>query len=286
MTTTDIANRRRASLVRANGIDIAYIAVGEGPPMVLLHGAFASTSTKWGGSGAAFVDHMTTLAEHFHVIAPDTRGSGATVHPGGAATVDVLADDVVAMIEALGLDRPLIAGFSEGGATASVLALRHPGVVRALVNHAGFDYFDPDAFANQSLRPIFGGAPDATRADPDAAEQAFQQMGPDAARTFATMKADYDDAQGDEYWRRYLEIFFERHVAGVDERVEDLAALTVPTLILVGDRDPFCTVEAACLAYRALPSGELAVVPNTGHEITAATVGVTVDFLLRHVVDG
>jgi predicted alpha/beta-hydrolase family hydrolase len=110
-------------------------------------------------------------------------------------------------------------------------------------------------------------------------------MGPDAARTFATMRTDYDDAQGEGYWRTYLQLFFDRHVAGTPHRVEDLAGLTVPTLILVGDRDPFCTVEAACIAYRTIEACDLCIVPSMGHDITDAAVDATIDFLRRHDAD-
>lgn len=281
MPIADVAARRGAKLVHANGIDIAYTEVGDGPPLVLLHGALASTGPAWADSAVAFVDHMHTLGKHFRVIAPDTRGSGATVHPGGPATFDVLADDVAALIEALDLGHPMIAGFSEGGTTATYVALRHPDRVGALVNAAGFDVFDPHAVAHQAVRPMFGGRPDATAADPDAAERAFQSIPPMAA-TFATMRADYDDAQGDGHWRRYLGLFFDRAVAPVGYTVDDLAAITVPTLILTGDRDMFCTVEAACATYRTLQAGELGIVPSTGHEITTPIIDAMTSFLARH----
>ena len=281
MPIAEIASRRDAKLVRANGIDIAYTEAGDGPPLILLHGALASTGPAWAGSPVAFVDHMHTLGKHFRVIAPDTRGSGATVHPGGPATFEILADDVAALVQALELDRPMIAGFSEGGATATYVALRHPEVVRALVNDAGFDIFDPHAMAHQGVRPMFGGSPDATSADPDAAEVAFQSIPPMAA-TFATMKADYDDAQGDGHWRAYLGLFFDRAVAPVSYAVEDFAAITAPTLILTGDRDMFCPVEAACAAYRTLQAGELGIVSGAGHEITTPIIDAMTAFLIRH----
>jgi len=283
MSIADIAARRDAKLVKANGIEIAYTEVGDGPPLILLHGALASTGPAWAGSAVAFVDYMDTLGEHFRVIAPDTRGSGATVHTGGPATFEVLADDVAALIEALALDRPMIAGFSEGGTTATYVALRHPNIARALVNDAGFDIFDPHAMAHQMVRPMFGGRPDATSADPDAAQQAFGSIPPMAA-TFATMKADYDDAQGDDHWRTYLGLFFDRAVAPVSYTVEDFAAIAVPTLILTGDRDMFCTVEAACAAYRTLQAGELGIVPDTGHEITKPVIDTMAAFLVRHSI--
>ena len=227
-STADWSTVAQSRTVHANGIDIHYVEAGAGEPLLLLHGGVVSTNPIWSGVPVAYASHMDTLAQRFRVIAPDTRGSGATVHPGGPATFDVLADDVAALIQALDLDRPMLAGFSEGGAIATCVALRHPRIVRALVNDAGFDIFDPHAPAHHGVRPMFGGSPDATAADPDAAERAFQSIPPMAA-TFATMKADYDDAQGEGHWRTYLGLFFDRAVAPVAYAVADFAAITVPT---------------------------------------------------------
>ena len=281
MSTTASATARGTRLVRANGVEIACTDVGSGPALVLLHGALASTGPAWAGSRAAHVDHIDTLAQRFRVIAPDTRGSGATVHPGGPAGFDVLTEDVIALIETLDLDRPIVAGFSEGGATATLVALQAPHLVSALVNHGGFDYFDPGAPAHQSLRPMFGGSPEATSVDPDAAERVFQSA-PDMAALFATMKADYDGAQGEGYWRTYLGQFFDRSSAPPARTMEDLGTLSVPTLFLVGDRDFFCSVELAAAVYRAVPGSSLGVVPDTGHEITAPVMTALADYAWQH----
>ena len=58
----------------------------------------------------------------------------------------------------------------------------------------------------------------------------------------------------------------------------------MPTLVLTGDRDIFCGVEAACTAYRAIPQSELGIVPATGHEVNAGVIGATIDFLTRHAL--
>jgi len=281
MTTAATVAERGARLVRANGIDIAYIEAGEGPPLVLLHGGLVSTGPLWADQPVAYVSHMEALAKHFRVIAPDTRGGGATVHGDGAASFSVLADDVLALIEALGLDRPMVAGFSEGAMTATVVAIREPDAIRALANDAGYDTFNPAAPVFTMGRVMFGGSPGATEADPDAAERAFQGD-PQMAAVFARMKADYDSAQGDGHWREYLQLFFDRITRFPGYTFDDFRSINVPALILVGDRDHFCSVDEAIVAYRNLPAGELAILPNTGHEITAAGVDATVDFLLRH----
>jgi pimeloyl-ACP methyl ester carboxylesterase len=283
VSTIETITERGAKVARANGIDIAYTDTGDGPPLVLLHGGLSSTGPGWTGSHAAHLDHLGTLGKQFRVIAPDTRGSGATTHPGGPATFDVLTDDVIALIEVLELDRPFVAGFSEGGATATLVALQRPDLVGGLVNHGGFDYFDPDAPSMPMFRMLFGGRPDATSADPDAAERTIQTI-PDMKAVFDTMKADYDGAQGEGHWRDYLGQLFDRHVAPFGHTVAELATLSVPTLFLVGDRDFCCSVELACTVYRTVPGAALGVVPQTGHEITAAIVATMADFFATHSV--
>ena len=139
MNTTENMPASQGERVHANGINIHYLDQGEGEPLVLLHGGVVSTNPIWTGVPVAYASHMDTLAEHFRVIAPDTRGCGKTGHSGGPISFDLLADDVAALVDSLELDRPLIAGFSEGAITATVLGIREPNMVRAIVNHAGFD---------------------------------------------------------------------------------------------------------------------------------------------------
>ena len=268
--------------VHANGIDIHYLDQGEGEPLVLLHGGLVSTNPIWTGVPVAYAGHMDTLAEHFRVIAPDTRGCGRTVHPGGPISFDLLADDVAAMIAALGLERPLIAGFSDGAITATILGIRHPDTVRAIVNHAGFDEFDPEAPTFAMMRQILGGSPDATEPDPDAAARGFEaseQMRP----MFELMKRDQDSGQGDGHWRTYLRLSWDRTTQHPGYTYADLAKITVPTLILAGDRDDFCTVEQAVTAYRQLADGELAILPGHGHYIPPAAIQTTVEFFARRL---
>jgi pimeloyl-ACP methyl ester carboxylesterase len=224
---------------------------------------------------------MATLAKHFRVIAPDTRGSGATLHTHGTVSYALLADDVIALIGALGLDRPVLAGFSDGAAIATIVAIRQPDAIGALAAHAGYDIFVPDAPIFGMGRALFGGSPEATEGDPEAVERAFQAMPPMAAM-LELMKADYDSAQGDGQWREYVRIFFHRATRSPGYTLDDYRSVTAPTLILTGDRDHFCSVEEAALAYRQLPAGELAILPDTDHAITPAVIDTTIDFLLRH----
>jgi pimeloyl-ACP methyl ester carboxylesterase len=268
--------------VSANGIDIHYRDAGDGEPLVLLHGGMVSTNPIWTGVPVAYATHIDGLADHFRVIAPDTRGCGKTGHSSGPITFDLLADDIAALIDALELDRPLIAGFSDGAIIATVLGIRHPRAVRAIVNHAGFDEFDRDAPTFAMMRQILGGSPDATEPDPDAAARAFEaseQMRP----MFELMKRDQDSGQGEGHWRTYLRQSWDRTTQHPGYTYADLARITAPTLILAGDRDDFCSVEQATAAYRQLPDGELAILPGHGHYIPPAAIQTTTEFFARHL---
>jgi pimeloyl-ACP methyl ester carboxylesterase len=282
MITKESTTGSHGRRVHANGLEIHYLDRGEGEPLVLLHGGLVSTNPIWTGVPVAYASHMDTLAEHFRVIAPDTRGCGRTRHTGGSISFDLLADDVAALIDELGLERPLIAGFSEGAITATVLGIRHPNAIRAIVNDAGFDAFDPQAPTIPMMRQILGGSPDATEPDPDAAARGFEaseQMRP----MLELMQRDQDDGQGEGHWREYLRLAWDRCTGPPGYTFADLRRITVPTLILAGDRDDFCTAEAAVRAFRQLADGELAILPGHGHYISRAAIDATVEFLARRL---
>ena len=98
---------------------------------------------------------------------------------------------------------------------------------------------------------------------------------------FELMKSDHDSAQGTGHWKTVIAQTFDRITRPHGYTCENLRAITVPALILTGDRDPFCTVEEGAAAYRALPAGGLAVLPDTGHLITPAAVQATIEFFER-----
>jgi pimeloyl-ACP methyl ester carboxylesterase len=281
--TTHIGAEARS--VRANGIDIHYLEQGDGEPLILLHGGMVSTNPIWAGVPVAYASQMDALAEHFRVIAPDTRGCGRTPHTDGPITFDLLADDVAALVHELRLERPLITGFSDGGIIATVFGLRHPSAVRAIVNDAGFDVFDPHAPSFSMMRHFLAGSLEATEPDPNAAARMFQssdQMRP----MFELMKRDQDAGQGEGHWRTYLRLAWDRTTQHPGYTYADLTRIAVPTLILCGDRDDFCSVEQAVAAYRQLPDGELAVLPGHGHYIPPAAIETTIEFFERRTTIG
>jgi pimeloyl-ACP methyl ester carboxylesterase len=83
-------------------------------------------------------------------------------------------------------------------------------------------------------------------------------------------------------WKTTLAQTYDRITTPSGITIEDLRRITAPTLILTGDRDMLCPAEEAVGVYRVLNTGELAILPGLGHQLSDAAIGVSVDFLKRH----
>lgn len=164
----DSASTAPGAFVAANGIETHYWEAGSGPALILLHGGSASNDPVWEPFGWGWSAYAEQLASDFRVLAPDLRGHGWTHNPSGPVSYDLLAEDLAAFITALGLERPAVIGFSDGGVLAGVLTIREPDMLSAHVNIAGYDLFDPAAPSMENLRrTLSANDPDARRPDLD-----------------------------------------------------------------------------------------------------------------------
>lgn len=113
-------------ICKANGIDVHYLRTGgDKPPVVLLHGLMTN--------GACWTPLAEALKEEYDVIMPDARGHGNSSAPGNGYRYDDLADDVIGLMDKLGLSAPVLLGHSMGGMTAAVVASQSPKRLRGLV---------------------------------------------------------------------------------------------------------------------------------------------------------
>jgi pimeloyl-ACP methyl ester carboxylesterase len=108
-----------------NGISLYYETHGSGRPLILLHGGL--------GSGEMFGPILPALAERHQVIAVDLQGHGRTADIDRPIDPRLMADDIAALIEHLGLDRPDVVGYSLGGGVALLTAAQYPSLVGRLV---------------------------------------------------------------------------------------------------------------------------------------------------------
>src|SRR5262245_1696116 len=112
-----------------DGFHLAYDRVGSGPAMVLLHG--------WPGDRTDYADVLARLHGRADVVVPDLRGFGESdkhdVDPGQHYGVGGQARSVIGLIEALGLDRPVLGGYDIGSRIAQTVARFRPDLVRGMV---------------------------------------------------------------------------------------------------------------------------------------------------------
>jgi len=231
---------RTDGYVDVNGVHMYYEVYGDGSPLVLLHGGVMTIELDF----AALLPELVT---RHTVIAVELQGHGRTADTGRAITPAALASDVVGLLDHLGIDRAHVLGHSLGGGVALELAVSHPDRVRSIV-------------------------PMSITVRPDGTHEEITD--PSKHATSTRMPTPQDFADMTEAYKRlspHPEHFdeFVAMLSGVASQLEgwtdeQLAGVTAPTLLMIGDND-FTTVEHGALMLRLIPGSQLAVLPGTTH---------------------
>jgi pimeloyl-ACP methyl ester carboxylesterase len=228
--------------IRAGGLEIGYDSHGSGPPLVMLHGA---TST----GREDFAAQVPLLSKAFRLYLPDARGHGSTRWDGDDGFTYVqLVDDLLAFVDALGLDTFHLLGFSMGAMTALQFATRYPDRLRTLVVVGITTQREPRASVVRRLTDLAR----IDRVDPAWA---------------ALLGRRHDPVQGEGAWRRLLPAIAADVAVQPLLGPRELRQIELPALVAVGDHDPFVPVDHAWGLMRQLPDGRLFVAPGSGHEV-------------------
>lgn len=139
-------NDSTGKYARANGINIYYEVYGQGEPLLLLHGNSSSISL--------FEKQIPELSKHYKVIAVDTRGQGKSSDDGRLYTYDLFADDMNALLDYLHLDSVNILGWSDGGNTGLIMALKYPAKVKKLVTMGANIFIDNTVVAKWVFKTL------------------------------------------------------------------------------------------------------------------------------------
>lgn len=261
-----------------DGLTLHVARAGEGPPLVMLHG-FTGSGESWRELAASLADRCTT-------IAVDLPGHGRSSAPpdAGRYALPRFADDLARVLDALGLERVALLGYSMGGRAALHFALRHPERLRALVLEStspGID--DPRARAER----VAGDESLAASIERDGIE-AFvahwerlplwesQASLPAPARERLRAQRRAGSVRG-------LAHSLRGAGAGVEPPLHDrLGAITLPVLLVAGALDEKYVALAQLMAAR-LPWPRLEVVEAAGHAVhlerPAAFARLVADFL-------
>jgi pimeloyl-ACP methyl ester carboxylesterase len=225
-----------------DGVKLAYRELGEGRPLVLIHGFFSTALVNWVRYGHA----AKIAARGYRVIMPDLRGHGVSARPHEAAAYppDVLADDGFALIEQLGIADYDLGGYSLGGRTTLRMLARGATPKRAIVAGMGLEGMLHTSGRGDYFRRVLGNPGSFARGSSEWMTEAFlKTVGGDPVALL-----------------NVLDTF-------VDTPREALARIDTPTLVLVGAEDDDNGSAEALAA--ALPAGRYAVVP--GNHMSAVT---------------
>lgn len=222
----------REGFVENDGARIWHAIYGSGPAVVLLHGGLGHAG-NWAHQVSALV------AAGRSVVVVDSRGHGRSTRDAGPFGYVRMANDVLAVMDHLGLDKASLVGWSDGACTALILADLHPGRI------AGVFFFacnmDPSGTLDVQPSPLLD-------------------------RCFARHRIDYRalSATPDE---------FDAFVADVSRMMqsepnytaEELAGIRVPVTVAIGENDEFIQQEHVAYLARSIPAGQLVVLPGVSH---------------------
>jgi len=233
-------------------------SIGEGPPVLLVMGL--------GLSGGAWWRTVDTLSRRFRVITFDNRGVGRSRGLTPAYTTEALADDAVAVLDAIGIEQASVYGLSLGGMVAQQLALRHPRRVRSLVLGATSPGGRRAQFADDQVMAFFRGRGDLPREEAAWASVAYNYG--------RRCRDQHADRIAEDIRRRLLNEFDEAAyqaqlmAAALHNCTSRLHRIDVPTLVVHGEDDRVVPVANAHLMAGRLRHGRLHLLAGTGHLYT------------------
>jgi pimeloyl-ACP methyl ester carboxylesterase len=216
-------------------IELQYVRAGRGAPLLLLHG-FTGCSSDWQHAAG------DTLAAAYTLLMPDARGHGGSSNPLGTITHRQCARDMLAFLDALGVQQCRAIGVSMGGNVLLHMARLAPARISAMVLVSATMYF------------------------PEQAREIMRQLPMEPApEQWASLRARHPqgDAQIRALWRAQRALADD--VDDMSFTPAQLSEIRARALVVYGDRDPLYSIQMGVDMFRALPHGQLYVVPNGGH---------------------
>ena len=218
--------------MKANGISIHYAVYGRGSPVILLHGGLAN-SDYWG-------HQVRALARTHRVVVMDSRGHGRTTRDARAYGYDLMADDVVALMDGLKLRKADIVGWSDGGIIGLDLAIRYPDRVGKIF-----------AFAANT---VTSGVVDGVEKNPTFARYIERAGG--EYRAYSATPKEYD---------AFVEQISKMWADQPNWTDAQLKAIKSEVLVVDGDHDEAIKREHTEYIAATIPGAGLLILPNASH---------------------
>ncbi|MBS0527749.1 MAG: alpha/beta hydrolase [Proteobacteria bacterium] len=233
--TPSLPTPRSSGKVEVNGAAIWYAVFGPsdrgGPPVVLLHGGLAN-SNYWG-------NQVPALAERHQVIVIDSRGHGRSTRSAAPYGYELMASDVLGVMDKLGVRQAAVVGWSDGAIIGLSLAMHHPDRVARLFAFAANS--DPSGVKDVDKSPV------------------FQQFIARAEKEYEALSATPKD------YRKFVEEISAMWAGQPHWTKDDLAKITVPTWIVDADHDEAIERSNTELMADTIPKAGLLLQPEVSH---------------------
>jgi pimeloyl-ACP methyl ester carboxylesterase len=214
-----------------NGIKIWYATFGRGAPVILLHGGLAN-SNYWGLL-------VRALSPRYRVIVMDSRGHGRSSRDARPYGYDLMADDVIGLMDYLKIKKAALVGWSDGGIIGLDIALRHPERLTKLFAFAANS--DPSAVKDVEKSPVFS-------AFIARAHKEYGKLSPTPKEYYSFLDQITKMWDTQPHWT-----------------ADDLHAIKVPTWIVDADHDEAIKRENALFMADNIPGSGLLIQPGVSH---------------------
>jgi 2-succinyl-6-hydroxy-2,4-cyclohexadiene-1-carboxylate synthase len=245
-------------VANVNGIELNYRDVGEGFPVVLVHG-FTGNTRNWALT-------VPALRERFRCVSVDLRGHGHSGKPTQREdyTLELMAGDVIGLLEQLGIGECYLVGHSMGGMVSQAIVLARPELVRALVLVDTAAEVPKTLLYTERMKEREGLTEIARSQGMEAVFDAQLRMNPQ--REMLEANEDFVRTWREQFLMTSVDAYV--HCAhGMSTRpslLAELGTVGVPTLIVCGVNDePF--VEPSRLMHESIPGSELVMLEGAGH---------------------
>jgi pimeloyl-ACP methyl ester carboxylesterase len=223
-----------SGMAPVNDIEMYYATYGDptNPPLILLHGGL--------GNADYFVNQIPEFSEQYYVITPDSRGHGRSTMSDQQIGYALMASDVLALMDYLGIESANLVGWSDGGIIGLDIAIHHPERLIKLVAYG----------ANYN--------PSGVRTDIDSNER-FNEYIEMAAGDYALLSPDPDNFDA------FLENIGNMWATEPNYTVEEMSGITVPTLILDGLLEEAIYPSHDLEMAELIPTADLVLMGGVGH---------------------
>jgi pimeloyl-ACP methyl ester carboxylesterase len=229
--TPTLPKAEHSGYAPVNGIKIWYAEFGQGEPVILLHGGLAN-SNYWG-------DQVPVLAKHYRVIVMDSRGHGRSTRNEQPYGYDLMASDVIALMDDLKIEKAAIVGWSDGAILGLDIAINHPERLTKLFAFAANS--DPSGVKDIAQSAVFN-------AYIARAEKEYEKLS-------ATPKE----------YKSFLDQISKMWATQPNWTADQLKSIKVPTWIVDADHDEAIKRENTLFMADNVPGAGLLLQPEVSH---------------------